>query len=117
VTDDPTSCPARPEAATPVEALASGFDTEATALLGELPMSGADSHPAGRANGLLDAAREVRERLVPAWAALTAENDRLRTAGAEMLAYIEADDNRAPSITIPVTLACWREAVGGAPGA
>lgn len=73
----PPAAPA-PEAATPVEALGAGWEAEAAEALRDLPMSGADSRAAGHANGLLVAAREVRERLAPQWAALAAERDELR---------------------------------------
>lgn len=72
-----TTAATMPDATAP-EALAAEWDAEATALLGELPMSGADSRAAGHANGLLVAAREARERLAPAWDALTSERNAAR---------------------------------------
>jgi len=75
------------------------------------------THPARSAeyrSVMKDCARDLRYALkanAPDAANLRAQLATLREATAEMLAYIEADDNRAPSITLPVTLASWRTAL------
>jgi hypothetical protein len=102
VTDDPTSCPARPEAATPPQALAKELEAEATVLLREVTGSGADSHGVGRACGLGDAAEKVRG-LAGSWDALEGERDKARALAARLERVIAAHERSMYAALIDVT--------------